>query len=50
MDKLLKQIAFALVGASIGSLVCWVITNWMPNTLSLVMAVVGGYLGYRIVK
>lgn len=50
MDKLIKQIAFTLVGAAVASLLCWVITNWMPNTLSLVMAVLGGYLGYRIVK
>lgn len=50
MDKMLKQILFTFVGASVASLLCWVITSWMPNTLSLVMAVVGGYLGYRIVK
>ena len=50
MDKLLKQVAFALVGAVIGSLGYWVVTNWMPNTANLVIAVCSGYLGFRLVK
>lgn len=50
MSKIWKQVIAAVVGASVASIGVWVIVNWMPNTLSLVMAVVGGYVGFKLIK
>ena len=47
MDDNLKRALWVVGGAVVGSLVTWVLINWMPNTTIIAGALACSYIAFK---